>query len=106
MTSGAVRAAGLPQDSRALPVGRPSWWLLAAALVVGCLVTIDLLTGGSLERLDLWVSEIVSDWGLADGICQSSSEDPVGSSLLNYNLSATIRRPAFLTATSNLAVSV
>jgi outer membrane protein assembly factor BamA len=47
-----------------------------------------------------------TDWGLADGICQSSSEDPVGSSLLNYNLSATIRRPAFLTATSNLAVSV
>ena len=61
-----VRAAGLARDSRVVPVGRPSWWLLVAALVVGCLVTLDLLTRGSLERLDLRVSEVVSDWGLAD----------------------------------------
>ena len=46
------------------------------------------------------------DWGLAEGICRSSSNDSIGSELLNYTLSATIRRPAFLTATSNLAVSV
>jgi outer membrane protein insertion porin family len=47
-----------------------------------------------------------TDWGLADGLCSSSANDSIGSSLLNYHLSATIRRPAFLTATSNLSVSV
>jgi outer membrane protein insertion porin family/translocation and assembly module TamA len=47
-----------------------------------------------------------TDWGLANGICSSSANDSIGSSLLNYNLGATIRRPAFLTATSNLAVSL
>ena len=47
-----------------------------------------------------------TDWGLAEGLCSSSANDTVGSSLLNYHLSATIRRPAFLTATSNLSVSV
>ena len=67
-----VRAAGLPQDSRAVSVGRPSWWLLLAALVVGCLVTLDLLTRGSLERMDLWVSEIVSDWRLEDSVAYPS----------------------------------
>ena len=66
VTSGAVRAVGLPEESRVVSVGRPPWWLLLVALVVGILVTIDLLTRGALERLDLWVSEIVSDWGLAD----------------------------------------
>jgi outer membrane protein insertion porin family len=47
-----------------------------------------------------------TDWGLAQGICSSSADDSIGSALLNYNLGATIRRPAFLTATSNLSVSV
>jgi outer membrane protein assembly factor BamA len=47
-----------------------------------------------------------TDWGLADGICNSSKNDSIGSGLLNYNLGATIRRPAFLSATSNLSVSV
>ena len=47
-----------------------------------------------------------TDWGLAEGICSSSKDDSVGSSLLNYNFGATIRRPAFLTATSNLSVSL
>jgi outer membrane protein assembly factor BamA len=47
-----------------------------------------------------------TNWGLAKGICRSSANDSIGSTLLNYNLGATIRRPAFLTATSNLSVSV
>jgi outer membrane protein assembly factor BamA len=47
-----------------------------------------------------------TDWGLREGICSSSRNDSIGSSLLNYNLGATIRRPAFLSATSNLSVSV
>lgn len=66
VTSGVVRAAGPAEDSRVVAAGRPAWWLLIAALVVGALVTLDLLTRGSLERLDLWVSEIVSDWALAE----------------------------------------
>jgi membrane-associated phospholipid phosphatase len=66
VTSGVVRAIELPQDARVVSSGRPTWWLLVAALVVGCVVTFDLLTRGALERLDLWVSEIVSDWDLAD----------------------------------------
>jgi membrane-associated phospholipid phosphatase len=68
VTSGVVRAARLPQESRIVSSGRPSWWLLVAALVVGCLVTLDLLTRGALERMDLWVSEIVSDWRLEDSV--------------------------------------
>ena len=47
-----------------------------------------------------------TDWGLANGICSSSANDSIGSSLLNYHLGATIRRPAFLSATTNLSVSV
>jgi outer membrane protein assembly factor BamA len=47
-----------------------------------------------------------TDWGLSEGICNSSRNDSIGSRLLNYNLGATIRRPAFLTATSNLSVTL
>ncbi len=48
--------------------GRPGWWVvaLAAALTVG--VTLDLLSRGVLERMDLQVSEIVSSWGLRDSV--------------------------------------
>lgn len=59
-----VRAAGLPYETRAVSSGRPAWWLLLTALIVGCAVSLDLLTRGALERMDLWVSEIVSDWDL------------------------------------------
>jgi membrane-associated phospholipid phosphatase len=47
-------------------VGRPSWWALVLALLVAALVTVDLLAHGVLERYDLRVSEVVSDWRLAD----------------------------------------
>jgi membrane-associated phospholipid phosphatase len=66
VTSGVVREAGLTGPSRSISVGRPPWWLMAVALVVGCVVTADLLSRGPLERMDLRVSEIVSDWGLRD----------------------------------------
>ncbi len=46
--------------------GRPPWWVLVLALVVAGLVTADLLSHGFLERLDLRVSEVVSDWELSD----------------------------------------
>ena len=39
---------------------------MVVALLVGAAVTADLLGRGFLERMDLRVSEIVSDWGLAD----------------------------------------
>ena len=58
--------AGLRGSTSGAPVGRPSWWLVLAALVVGGLVTADLLASGASESLDIRVSEIVSDWGLAD----------------------------------------
>jgi len=66
VTSGVVRDAGLRQTARAVSVGRPPWWLVGVALVVGGAVTLDLLSRGPLERMDLRVSEIVSDWGLRD----------------------------------------
>jgi membrane-associated phospholipid phosphatase len=68
VTSGVVRDTGLPETSRAVSTGRPPWWLMAAALVVGVAVTADLLSRGPLERLDLRVSEVVSDWGLRDSV--------------------------------------
>jgi membrane-associated phospholipid phosphatase len=68
VTSGVVRDAALPAESRIVSVGRPPWWLLVAALIIGSAVTADLLARGSLERMDLRVSEIVSDWQLRDSI--------------------------------------
>ena len=66
MTSGVIRDAGAPEKADVVSAGRPPWWLLAVALVVGSLVTIDLLTRGWLERMDLQVSEVISDWQLQD----------------------------------------
>jgi len=39
---------------------------MVLALVVGCLVTADVLAGGLLERMDLRVSGVISGWGLRD----------------------------------------
>jgi membrane-associated phospholipid phosphatase len=41
-------------------------WLVLSALAVTVAVTADLLTRGLLERLDLRVSEVASDWDLKD----------------------------------------
>jgi len=64
MTSGVMRDADRIERLPVVSVGRPPWWLLVTALVVGGLVTVDLFTRGWLERMDLRVSEIVSDWNL------------------------------------------
>jgi membrane-associated phospholipid phosphatase len=61
-----VRDAGPRGGTSGMPVGRPSWWAMAAALLVGGAVTLDLLTLGATERFDLRVSEVVDGWGLAD----------------------------------------
>ncbi|HLM05600.1 MAG TPA: phosphatase PAP2 family protein [Blastococcus sp.] len=67
MTSGVIRETGPPREqAHGASVGRPPWWLLLAALAVGAAVTADLLTRGWLERMDLQVSEVISDWGLRD----------------------------------------
>ena len=46
------------------------------------------------------------DWGLADNICSTSRDDPIGSARVNYNLGASLRRPAFLSSNNTLSVSV
>jgi membrane-associated phospholipid phosphatase len=45
-------------------VGRPPRWLVLLSGVVTVAVTVDLLTRGVLERMDLRVSEVVSAWEL------------------------------------------
>jgi membrane-associated phospholipid phosphatase len=47
-------------------VGRPPRWLVLLSGVVTVAVTVDLLTRGVLERMDLRVSEVVSAWELDD----------------------------------------
>ena len=66
MTGGALREVDLPGSPPVVSTGRPPWWLIVGALLLGALVTADLLSRGRLERMDLRVSEIVSDWGLQD----------------------------------------
>jgi membrane-associated phospholipid phosphatase len=71
-SSGTVRRGGAPaaEPSPAVPAvvtpGRPPWWLVLVSLAVAVGVTADLLGRGVLERLDVEVSAVVSDWGLRD----------------------------------------
>ncbi|WP_244277229.1 phosphatase PAP2 family protein [Geodermatophilus obscurus] len=71
MTSGAVRRRPGASSSDAaagpeVPVGRPPRWLVLLSGIVTVAVTVDLLTRGVLERMDLRVSEVVSVWDLKD----------------------------------------
>jgi membrane-associated phospholipid phosphatase len=66
VTSGPVRDAGPRGSARREPVGRPPWWAMVLALLIGVLVTADLLSSGATERFDLRVSDVVKGWGLAD----------------------------------------
>jgi membrane-associated phospholipid phosphatase len=66
VTSGVVRDAGVPEKTQVVSVGRPPWWLVLASLIVGAAVTVDLLGGGVLESLDLWVSDAINRWGLRE----------------------------------------
>jgi membrane-associated phospholipid phosphatase len=66
VTSGAVRDAGVPEKAAVVSIGRPPWWLVVGALVVGALVTADLLVGGVLEPIDLRVSAVIGGWKLRD----------------------------------------
>ncbi len=46
------------------------------------------------------------DLGFENSICPALKDDPIGSDKLNYNLTATVRRPAFLTPQANISLSV
>ncbi|NEK86760.1 phosphatase PAP2 family protein [Blastococcus saxobsidens] len=61
-----MREVDLPGSPPVVSTGRPPWWLVGVALLLGALVTADLLSRGRLERMDLRMSEVVSDWGLQD----------------------------------------
>lgn len=66
MTSGVIRDAGVPGRARVSSSGRPAWWVVLTALVVGALVTADVLARGWLEGMDLRVSDVIGGWGLRD----------------------------------------
>jgi membrane-associated phospholipid phosphatase len=66
VTSGVIRDAGAPDRPRVVSAGRPAWWVVLTALVVGTLVTANVLAGGWLEQMDLHVSSVISGWGLRD----------------------------------------
>lgn len=61
LPSVAPRAARGPA---VIGTGRPAWWAVAVATLVTVVVTVDLLSRGVLERMDLTVSEVVSSWDL------------------------------------------
>jgi outer membrane protein assembly factor BamA len=46
-----------------------------------------------------------TDWGLDKTICHPVADDTIGSSKLTYNLTATLRRPAFLSPNNTAVVS-
>ncbi|MCZ2840040.1 phosphatase PAP2 family protein [Modestobacter sp. VKM Ac-2985] len=69
MTRGAVdrpAATGGRPSAPVIGVGRPPWWLLVLAALVTVGVTVNLLSRGWLERMDLRVSEVTSVWALRD----------------------------------------
>lgn len=45
------------------------------------------------------------DWGLEESLCSPLKEDSIGSSLLNYNFTAALRRPAFLSPNNTLILT-
>jgi outer membrane protein insertion porin family len=72
--------------------------------------TRNFLGGGRVLDLTSRISKVgvgePFNWGLANGICNNASQDPVGSAKVNYSLGASIRRPAFLSPNNTIAVSV
>ncbi len=66
--SGAVQVTARPVSPRVVSVGRPPWWLFLTAALVGSLVTVELLTRGALERIDLRVAEVVGRWDLEHSV--------------------------------------
>lgn len=67
MTQGSGRTPVTPLPPRVVSVGRPPWWLMAVAAAVTAVVSVDLLEGGVLGRLDARVSAAVGRWDLRHG---------------------------------------
>jgi outer membrane protein insertion porin family len=57
------------------------------------------LGGGRILEVSARASKIgvgdPADWGLENSVCPELQHDPIGSSLLNYNTTVSVRRPAF-----------
>lgn len=68
MEGGTVPVAALPVNPHEVSVGRPPWWLCLAAALVGTLVTVELLTRGASERIDLWIARVVAGWDLEHSV--------------------------------------
>jgi outer membrane protein insertion porin family len=72
--------------------------------------TRNFLGGGRVLDLTSRISKVgvgqPFNWGLANNICNNSSQDPVGSAKVNFTLGASIRRPAFLSPNNTIAVSL
>ncbi|HEY9015275.1 MAG TPA: BamA/TamA family outer membrane protein [Gemmatimonadales bacterium] len=47
-----------------------------------------------------------TDWGLDESICQTMSDDTVGSAKVNYYLGGSVRRPAFMSPNNAITLSV
>jgi PAP2 superfamily protein len=65
-TADPADGAASSRPAPVIGVGRPPWWLMVLSALVTVVVTVDLLNRGWLERMDLRVSEVVSDWALRD----------------------------------------
>ena len=65
---GPVQVTAPPVGRRVVSAGRPPWWSMLTAVLIGSLVTVDLLTGGALERVDLRVAEVVGRWDLKHSV--------------------------------------
>lgn len=70
----------------------------------------DFLGNGRILDITTRVSKVgvgrPANWGLDQDICSASRSDSVGSRLLNYNLTASLRRPAFISPQNTIALSV
>ena len=69
----------------------------------------NFLGGGRIVDLSARVSKLgvgrPTDWGLQNSLCESLSQDSIGSRLLNYNVTAALRRPGFLSPNNTLVFS-
>jgi outer membrane protein assembly complex protein YaeT len=72
--------------------------------------TRDFLGAGRILDLNGRISKVgvgdPVDWGLDRNICDTSSEDSVGSAKVNFYLGSSVRRPAFLSPNNALTLSV
>jgi membrane-associated phospholipid phosphatase len=66
MRPGSEGAATAELPPTATSAGRPPWWTVVLAALLTVAITVDLLGGGVLGRLDARVSDVVGGWHLRD----------------------------------------